>query len=574
MGGLMVQAARNRCSWGKSDLGKHSLCIASLVLFVSASGFAQTNVSAGNVSGTWRLANSPYHINGDITIPNDSTLTIEPRVKVVFTGHYKFNVQGRLLAVGSRQDSIYFTAENTATGWHGIRFMNTPNTNDTSKMIYCSFTHGKANTGSGFDQCGGAILIHSFDKVFISDCLFDSNVQSGESWVIPYEAGPAIYFIYCSPVITKSTFSNNVGHKSGAIVCLYSPSAIISHNVLTLNKGMFGPIVCEFNGSPTISDNIIFNNLASYGPGGILVYNGATPTIERNVISYNLAGGIGVIYNSTPWVLNNIIVHNYDCGVACWDSSNAVLINNTIAYNGGPRGGGIVCDGNSDPILINTILYNNTAPSGNQVNITDGQSDPHFVYCDIQGGMEGFAGYGAGANYSGTYINNIDADPKFVDAASNDFGLSDSSGCIGAGEFTAKVAGVYYHPPTFDIMGNPRPSPSGSRPDIGACENPRGNPTDVRELDASIPTSYALEQNYPNPFNPSTTIRYGLSSRSHVTLTVFNMLGQEVAPLINGDMGAGYHEVKFDASRLSSGVYMYRIQAGDFVQTRKLLLVR
>ena len=89
-----------------------------------------------------------------------------------------------------------------------------------------------------------------------------------------------------------------------------------------------------------------------------------------------------------------------------------------------------------------------------------------------------------------------------------------------------------------------------------------------------LSAGFSLEQNYPNPFNPGTTIRYSLPSRSHVTLTVFNMLGQEVALLQNGEQEAGYHEVKFDGSGLSSGVYFYRMQAGDFVQTRRLLLLR
>jgi hypothetical protein len=95
-----------------------------------------------------------------------------------------------------------------------------------------------------------------------------------------------------------------------------------------------------------------------------------------------------------------------------------------------------------------------------------------------------------------------------------------------------------------------------------------GNPVSV------IPDDYRLEQNYPNPFNPSTTIRYGLPRRSDVQLTVFNTLGQKVATLAQGEEDAGYHEVRFDASGFSSGVYFYRIQAGKFVETRKLLLLR
>ncbi len=93
-------------------------------------------------------------------------------------------------------------------------------------------------------------------------------------------------------------------------------------------------------------------------------------------------------------------------------------------------------------------------------------------------------------------------------------------------------------------------------------------------LSPEIPCEFRLEQNFPNPFNPSTTIRYGLPNRSHVSLTVFNTLGQQVVQLVNGDKEGGYHEVKFDGSGLSSGVYFYRLRAGDFVETRKLLFVR
>lgn len=90
----------------------------------------------------------------------------------------------------------------------------------------------------------------------------------------------------------------------------------------------------------------------------------------------------------------------------------------------------------------------------------------------------------------------------------------------------------------------------------------------------NIPEQFTLYQNYPNPFNPSTTIRYALPQRSHATLSVFNTLGQHVVELVNGDVDAGNHEVKFDGSALASGVYFYRLQAGSYVQTKKLMLLR
>jgi len=98
--------------------------------------------------------------------------------------------------------------------------------------------------------------------------------------------------------------------------------------------------------------------------------------------------------------------------------------------------------------------------------------------------------------------------------------------------------------------------------------------TSVERLSTDAPTQFRLDQNYPNPFNPSTTISYGLPNRSHVTLSVFNTLGQQVALLQNGEEDPGYHEVKFEGSGLSSGVYFYRIPAGDFGATKPLLLLR
>jgi hypothetical protein len=97
--------------------------------------------------------------------------------------------------------------------------------------------------------------------------------------------------------------------------------------------------------------------------------------------------------------------------------------------------------------------------------------------------------------------------------------------------------------------------------------------TDVENI-ASAPREYVLLQNYPNPMNPSTTISYALPRRSNVILTVFNTLGQQVAMLVNGEMEAGNHDVTFDATRLASGMYLYRLQAGEFVGTKKLILLR
>ncbi len=96
--------------------------------------------------------------------------------------------------------------------------------------------------------------------------------------------------------------------------------------------------------------------------------------------------------------------------------------------------------------------------------------------------------------------------------------------------------------------------------------------TDIK--DKTIPTVYSLEQNFPNPFNPSTKINYQLPQNGFVTLKIYDVLGNEIITLVNGEQNAGTYQTVFDGSRLSSGVYFYKIQSGDFVATKKLILMK
>lgn len=101
-----------------------------------------------------------------------------------------------------------------------------------------------------------------------------------------------------------------------------------------------------------------------------------------------------------------------------------------------------------------------------------------------------------------------------------------------------------------------------------------GTTTGVRRYGSDIPKSFALLQNFPNPFNPSTTISFDLPERSHVTLLIYDAIGREVQTLADEEEPAGAYRITFDASALPSGVYFYRITAGHFVQTKKLMLVK
>lgn len=94
------------------------------------------------------------------------------------------------------------------------------------------------------------------------------------------------------------------------------------------------------------------------------------------------------------------------------------------------------------------------------------------------------------------------------------------------------------------------------------------------ENNPETPSVFELGQNYPNPFNPVTTIKYYLPISTHVTLTVYNILGQEVARIVDSYMPAGYHSVKWDASKVASGTYIYKIVAGEFIDVKKMVVIK
>ena len=105
-------------------------------------------------------------------------------------------------------------------------------------------------------------------------------------------------------------------------------------------------------------------------------------------------------------------------------------------------------------------------------------------------------------------------------------------------------------------------------------------PVDVRVgptaslSESALPAHFHISQNYPNPFNPTTVIQYEIPGRSHVTLTVYDILGRRVATLVNDFREAGRYNVMFNGRGLASGMYLYRLQAGNFVSVKKMLVIK
>ena len=94
------------------------------------------------------------------------------------------------------------------------------------------------------------------------------------------------------------------------------------------------------------------------------------------------------------------------------------------------------------------------------------------------------------------------------------------------------------------------------------------------DSEEEIPKSYSLKQNYPNPFNPSTTIGFSLPKASHVEISIYNLLGEKVAEVLNDFLNPGNYDYLVKLSTLSSGIYIYKIQADDFIQSKKMMLLK
>ncbi len=149
-----------------------------------------------------------------------------------------------------------------------------------------------------------------------------------------------------------------------------------------------------------------------------------------------------------------------------------------------------------------------------------------------------------------------------MNPGNNDYHLKENSQAIDIG--TSLVSDVV----TVDLDKVSRPQGNGF--DIGSYEF--NNVTSVKSN--LNPNNYMLYQNFPNPFNPSTDIRFRIAKFGFVTLKIYNILGREVATLVIKELSPGSYNVKWDASKFSSGIYFYQIKAGNFYQTKKMLLLK
>ena len=341
---------------------------------------AQIAVPPGAVYGTWAQSNSPYEITGNIYIPKDSTLIIEPGVKIEFQGHYELKVMGRLLAEGTKTDTIRFTMNDTTGyyledttlgGWNGIRIYDINESMDSTKLAYCRLEYGKAIEPGWTYNAGGALYVSQFDKVTVSHCLFEHNKACAYDDVV--SSGGAVHFEYSDIYFTKNTFTNNKAYRGGAVF-FHAANPVFKENQFINNQcGWEGGGLCGGGGSnPSFSGDLFCYNKSGEG-GGVMIYGPGKLTFDHvNVLenSANWAGGMGFVRCEVK-IINSTISQN----LATWmgggiasDASTVNVENSLFERDSCSNIAGAIYVWQGSLMLKNVSLTGNSAYSGGGVN--------------------------------------------------------------------------------------------------------------------------------------------------------------------------------------------------------------
>ena len=385
-----------------------------------------TTIYAGDVSGTWDAAGSPYRIEGDITVPTGGTLTIESGVEVSFQSWYSLTVNGTLVADGTAVEPILFTGADSP-GWLGIRF------------------------------------VGASDSSLLDHVIVEKGHATGAD---PLNKGGGIYIDGSNPTVSNSTIRDNLAKYSGGGIYLNNSNATLVGNTIIDNTAGQGASasgggLAILYSNPIVMDNVISGNsvyiaggyTTPTGSGGGLFLRSSDATLTGNLISDNHINaslnsnsrGAGLyLYYGSPNFVNNTISGN-------------TIENVSTGYLAVKEGGGIYTY-NSYPTIVNTILWNN-APEELFAADYGFVSTYVIAYSDIQGGQAGIVtNDSVNVNWE---AGNIESDPLF----NNDFTLQENSPAVDAGT-------AYFEWDGDVLLDLGSGEYNGNAPDMGAFESP------------------------------------------------------------------------------------------------------
>jgi hypothetical protein len=395
-----------------------------------------------NISGTLTAAGGPYYFRKGKNVQAGQTLTIEPGTEIYFIGRYGFRIYGQLLAMGTGNDSIVFSAETPLIGWQGIKFYDlNDNPADSSKLFYCRFENSK---GTWFPtdsiSIGGGIYCRNSSNILIANtsiknCLADygggiacrdnSGVRIRNCLIWQNSAtllGGGIFLLNSDAVLSGNNISynhisENMNSFGGGIYCNNSNVSfekdIIRYNIAPVGGGIY------FNSSGVIMDTVTINNNFSNGfAGGISATNGSGIIINKSLIYDNTAdneggGGLYIFDNSTIEITGTLMYNNsalYGCALTLTGNSTGTLNNCTLADNthfSMVPADGIRIGATSNLTGYNSILWDN----GDAEIIMEEGSSLNASYSVIKNG-----------DWTGTGVTH--GDPLFHSPATRDYSLT------------------------------------------------------------------------------------------------------------------------------------------------------
>jgi parallel beta-helix repeat protein/predicted outer membrane repeat protein len=507
---------------------------------------------SGNVSGVWDV--DTVKVIGDIQVREVESLFILPGVTVEFQGRYIFYVNGQIVATGTQDMPVIFTMADTTGfhndtipqgGWKGIRFDGLSPDVDSSLFHYCWFGYGKAVSEDSLMRVGGVMSILDFNKLEISHCTFEYNKAT--------DKGGALYLNSANILLRNNHFTYN---SAGRGIDLWG----------------YGGAICSDNSESIIIGNTFSNNLAT-GIGGGLAIRFSDCPVFFNIFQGNqsgIGGAMAVLHvPECKYVIsNNLIINNISYffgGGVSNNNSSPVWVNNTITGNSSySYGGGFYCMDSVNPKVYNNIIYGNQAPLGTQVYLWQTNSQASFYHCNIEGGLEGFAGSGSGGAFVGEYINNIDADPLFENSALGDFRISNVSPCVDTGMPDTTSLMI----PESDLAGEQRIV--GEYIDIGAYENQFTTLVPaLARFDAAV-----FYPPFPNPAAERVTFSFYLLQSSDVTIRVYNAEGRMVKTMRPGVLNRGKHQASWEGiSIIKPGVYCCVLTFGSKSLIQKIVIM-
>lgn len=545
----------------ESSLSIHSAeCPTKIVKLIADTRFR------GNISGVFSADASPYKIYGDVNIAKGDSLLIEPGVKLIFMGQYRFTIGNgtKLKAAGTESDSITFCAADTSIGWGGLFFTET-GSDDT--LIYCN----------------------------IRNCRATSQY--------PKFSGSGIYAKNSSPFIAFTQISHNHAVAGGALL-LESSNPIITNSLLCFNSAEVSGGALQCSGSKPLLVNVtIAENSADVSAGAISLAGSNRVLFRNSIISQNHSDNGSLIAFAYTGGYTDIAEFHY----STIDTTNATWLYNT------QMPAGIVKFGTENqfasPLFADSLYFmlNGDSPciDAGDPNMSVGHEPTPNGYRINQGAYGGTSR----AAITTTAMLTVSPDPlnfgtvEFFDKKILPIYLK--NGSPSAIHLTSVALEQTEY---FSILNVPHtlrnvevyalaPGQIDSiqirfyyneliEKNISTILNletleipPKSLAISAKAIAGDALSHWQLSQNFPNPFNDCTVIRFQVPATIFVSVRIYNMLGQQTKTLLEKVIQPGPHHALWDGTNdngenVSTGIYLYKIQSINFTCVKKMVYIR